>query len=87
MLLRRSGAASRVADLRIDAAAKASAQAVRSAGNDGATERFLSRFLDHLHDTDNSSRRLARSTTIRRRGPRGAGAEADGLIRNRCLCV
>ena len=59
MLLRRSGAASRVADLRIDAAAKASAQAVRAAGNDGATERFLSRFLDHLHDTDNSSRRLA----------------------------
>ncbi|MGA8754721.1 MAG: hypothetical protein WB611_00075 [Stellaceae bacterium] len=34
-------------------------QAVRAAGNDGATERFLSRFLDHLHDTDNAARGLA----------------------------
>jgi hypothetical protein len=52
--VRKSGTASRVADLRIDAAAKASAQAVRAAGSDGATERFLLRFLDHLHDFDNA---------------------------------
>jgi hypothetical protein len=52
---RKSGMANRVADLRIDAVAKASAQAVRAAGNDGATERFLNRFLDHLHEADNQA--------------------------------
>lgn len=50
---RKSGLSNRVVDLRIDAVAKASAQAVRAAGNDGATERFLNRFLDHLHEADN----------------------------------
>jgi hypothetical protein len=59
MLLRKSGAVSRITDLRIDAAAKASAQAVRAAGNKGATERFLGRFLDYLHDTDNARSGLA----------------------------
>jgi hypothetical protein len=61
MLVRKSGAASRVADLRLDAAAKAAALAVRQAddGYSRATERFLSRFLDHLHNTDNASRGLA----------------------------
>ena len=58
MLLRKSGA-NRVADLKIDAAAKAGAQAVRSAANHGATERFLSRFLDHLHTVDNARIELA----------------------------
>jgi hypothetical protein len=48
-MIRKSGMSNRVADLRIDAVAKASAQAVRAAGNAGATERFLNRFLDHLH--------------------------------------
>jgi hypothetical protein len=53
-MLRKSGTVSRVVDLRIDAAAKMSAQAVRAARNNGATERFLSRFLDHLHTVDNA---------------------------------
>lgn len=57
-MVRKSGVASRVVDLRLDAAAKAAAEAVRLAGSgDGrATERFLSRMLDHLHDTDNAAR-------------------------------
>jgi hypothetical protein len=57
-MLRKSGLTSRVVDLRIDAAAKASAQAVRAAGNENATERLLSRFLDHLYDVDNATRGL-----------------------------
>ena len=58
MLLRKAGA-NRAADLKIDGVAKQAAQAVRSAGNHGATERFLSRFLDHLHTVDNSRIELA----------------------------
>jgi hypothetical protein len=75
MLLRKSGA-NRAADLKIDAAAKAGAQAVRSAGNQGATERFLSRFLDHLHTVDNARIEIASSdypndgSASRRRGRR-----------------
>ena len=38
-MLRKSGVANRVVDLRIDAAAKAGEQAVRAAENHGATER------------------------------------------------
>jgi hypothetical protein len=75
MLLRKSGAANRVVDLRIDAAAKASAAAVRAAGNDGATERFLGRFLDYLHTADNDAHGLRELTypdidSPRRRRPR-----------------
>jgi hypothetical protein len=53
MMLKKAGA-NRVADLRIDAAAKDAARAVRAADNGGASERFLRRFVDHLHDTDNA---------------------------------
>ena len=58
VMLRKAGMASRTADLRIDAAAKAGAQAVRAAPNHDATARFLSRFLDHLHNDDNEARGL-----------------------------
>ena len=58
-MVRKSGVANRVVDLQIDEAARASAKAVRAAGNEGATERFLSRFLDHLHTADNEMRGLA----------------------------
>lgn len=65
--------ASRVVDLRIDAVAKASAQAVRASPNEGATERFLSRFLDHLHCVDTSTQGTsdADMAKLRRRARRG----------------
>lgn len=80
MLLRKSGTASRVADLRIDAAAKASAAAVRAAGNARSTERFLSRFLDHLHDTDNAARGLAARRPGHEQPWSAARAPALGVI-------
>jgi hypothetical protein len=64
MMLKKAGA-NRVADLRIDAAAKDAARAVRAADNNGATERFLRRFVDHLHDADNA--RIDDSAGWRRR--------------------
>ena len=42
--------ASRVFDLRLDAAAKHAAQAVRLAGSGRAAERFLVRLAAHLQD-------------------------------------
>jgi hypothetical protein len=71
-MIRKSGIANRAADLRIDAVARESAQAVRAAGNPGATERFLGRFLDHLHEADNraygvSDADLAKLSRRRRR--------------------
>jgi hypothetical protein len=54
---RKSGVSGRIADLRLDAAAKAAALAVREADNGYSRpiERFLSRMLDHLHDSDNAA--------------------------------
>jgi hypothetical protein len=70
---RKSGTASRVVDLRIDAVAKASAQAVRASRNDGATERFLARFLDHLHCVDTAAQGVSDvdMAALRRRARRG----------------
>jgi hypothetical protein len=68
-MIRKSGTANRAADLRIDAVARESAQAVRAAGNAGATERFLGRFLDHLYEADNKAHGLddAELARLRRR--------------------
>jgi hypothetical protein len=72
-MIRKLGTANRVADLRIDAVAKASVQAVRAAGNDGATERFLNRFLDYLHEADSRAYGIsdADAAALRRRARRG----------------
>ena len=52
----------------------------RAAGNDGATERFLSRFLDHLHDTDSAARGLAPLHYLDMNIPRPAARpKASGL--------
>jgi len=59
MMIRKSGVAGRVVDLRIDAAAREAAAAVRQASNEAATERFLTRYLDHLHELDNAAHGLA----------------------------
>lgn len=58
-MVRKSGVANRVVDLRIDRVAREAAAAVRQATNEGATERFMSRFLDHLHTLDNAAHGLA----------------------------
>ena len=58
-MIRKSGAASRVADLKIDEAARVAAIAVRGAASDGAGERFLNRFCDYLHTVDDENRGLA----------------------------
>jgi hypothetical protein len=58
MMLKRAEA-NRAADLKIDQAARDAAKAVRGANNDRATERFLNRFLDSLHDVDNARIGLA----------------------------
>ena len=57
-MIRKSGVANRVADLRIDRVAKEAATVVRQARDGRASERFLSRFLDHLHDADNAAHGL-----------------------------
>ena len=61
LMRRKSGAPGRIADLRLDAAAKAAAVAVRQADNGYSRpiERFLRRMLDHLHDGDNAAHGLA----------------------------
>jgi hypothetical protein len=68
-MIRKSGLVNRAADLRIDAVARESARAVRAAGNEGATERFLNRFLDHLHTVDNQAYGItdAELAAVRRR--------------------
>ena len=68
-MIRKSGVANRVADLRIDRVAKEAAAVVRQASNHGATERFLSRFLDHLYEADREE--YSDLNTVRRRRRRG----------------
>lgn len=72
-MIRKSGMSNRVADLRIDAAAREGARAVRSAGNDRATERFLNRYLDYLHETDNDRLQHDVEDARRRRRRQRAG--------------
>ena len=65
----KSGVSGRAADLRLDRIAKEAAAAVRQAGDGGgrATERFLGRMLDHLHDSDNEHRGLYDPSPSRQR--------------------
>ena len=82
MLLRKSGA-NRVADLKIDAAARESARAVRGAANPGAAEdswRDLSTVSTTSTTSASSARRAATRTTAAPAGGAGASARTDHLV-------
>jgi hypothetical protein len=82
LMQRKSGVSGRVADLCLDAAAKAAATAVRAADNGYSRpiERFLGRMLDYLHDGDNAARGLASLGNDPRPGGDGSALRTGGCL-------